>query len=159
MDVFVDTWAWYALADAWDADHRAARSASERPLVEGHGSVTTNLVLDEAVTLVRYHIHDDAAVRFWHTLPQLVDGHLLELVRATDDQERGAWSILEQYDDQRFSYRVHIVRCDERPPADPRFHWRSPPCRDGIHAHALNSKWAGSHSPSGAIQEGKLAWQ
>jgi predicted nucleic acid-binding protein len=89
-DVFVDTRAWYALADAWDADHDTAQSANERLLAEGHGFVTTSSALDNAVVLIRCHIHRGAVVRFWHTLSQLVDGHLLELVRVTDSQERRA---------------------------------------------------------------------
>lgn len=100
----MDTWAWYALADTTDADHEAARLTNERLLADGHTFLTTNFVLDEAVTLIRYHIHHAAAVRFWHTLQQLVDGHLLKLVRVSDHQESAAWSIFEQYDDQRFSY-------------------------------------------------------
>jgi len=89
-DVFVDTRAWYALADAWDADHDAAQSANEHLLAEGHGFVTTSSVLDNVVMLIRSHIHRGAVVRFWHTLQQLVDGHLLELLRVTDSQERRA---------------------------------------------------------------------
>ena len=89
-DVFVDTRAWYALADAWDADHDAAQSANEHLLAEGHGFVTTSSVLDSVVMLIRCHIHRGAVVRFWHTLQQLVDGHLLELLRVTDSQERRA---------------------------------------------------------------------
>ena len=33
--IFVDTWAWYALVDAGDADHETARLINERLLDEG----------------------------------------------------------------------------------------------------------------------------
>ena len=70
--VFVDTWAWYALADVADADHKAAQQANEQLLDQGHTFVTTNFVLSETITLIRYHLHHAAAVRFWHALQELV---------------------------------------------------------------------------------------
>jgi predicted nucleic acid-binding protein len=39
--VFVDTWAWYALADPNDADHELARLANDELLDAGHIFVTT----------------------------------------------------------------------------------------------------------------------
>ena len=61
-------------------------------------------MLDEAITLIRHHIHHAAAVRFWHTLQQLVDAGLVELVRVSDTHEAAAWAVFEQYADQTFSY-------------------------------------------------------
>ncbi len=52
--VFVDTWAWYALADTADADHAAAQATNDRLLNEGDVFVTSNFVLAEAITLIRY---------------------------------------------------------------------------------------------------------
>jgi predicted nucleic acid-binding protein len=102
--IFVDTWAWYALADARDADHEVARQANERLIDQGHTFVITNFVLDEAVTLIRYHLHHKAAVRFWHTLHELIAAGLVELVRVNESHESAAWDIFERYADQRFSY-------------------------------------------------------
>lgn len=102
--VFVDTWAWYALADAADADHTLAQLANEQLLDEGYTFVTTNFVLAEAVTLIRYNLHHAAAVRFWHMLQQLIGAELVELVRIDETHEATAWEIFEQYDDQKFSY-------------------------------------------------------
>jgi len=78
--IFVDTWAWYALTDSADADHSLAQLANEQLLDEGYTFVTTNFVLAEAVTLVRYNLHHSAAVCFWHTLQQLVEDELVEMV-------------------------------------------------------------------------------
>lgn len=44
--VFVDTWAWYALADRNDSDHLVAQLANEELLDAGHTFLTTNFVLD-----------------------------------------------------------------------------------------------------------------
>jgi predicted nucleic acid-binding protein len=102
--IFVDTWAWYALADTRDADHEAAQKANERLIDRGHTFVTTNFVLAEALTLIRYHLHHAAAVRFWHTLRDLIAAGLVELVRVSEPQEHAAWEIFERYGDQKFSY-------------------------------------------------------
>ena len=54
--VFVDTWAWYAMTDKADDDHLIAQLTGEELLDRGHTFVTTNFVLDEAITLIRYRI-------------------------------------------------------------------------------------------------------
>jgi predicted nucleic acid-binding protein len=102
--IFVDTWAWYALADTRDPDHEAAQQANERLMDQGHTFVTTNFVLAETVTLIRYHLHHAAAVRFWHALHELIAAGLVELVRASEAQECAAWEIFERYTDQMFSF-------------------------------------------------------
>ena len=103
-NVFVDTWAWYALADTRDREHRLAQSANEQLLDQGHTFVTTNFVLDETITLIRYHIHHAAAVRFWQAVQNLMDTGLLKVVRISESHEAAAWAIFEQYDDQALSY-------------------------------------------------------
>jgi hypothetical protein len=102
--IFVDTWAWYALTDTADADHVLAQLANEQLLDEGHTFVTTNFVLAEAITLIRYNLHHSAAVRFWYTLQELIEAELVELVRVDETHEARAWNIFEHYNDQKFSY-------------------------------------------------------
>ena len=102
--IFVDTWAWYALADSADADHVTAKILNEQLLDQGHTFVTTNFVLSEAVTLIRYRLHHQAAVRFWETLHALIDAELVHFVRVTELHDIAAWEIFEHYADQRFSY-------------------------------------------------------
>ncbi len=65
--IFVDTWAWYALADRKDTDHRIAEAANVQLLADGYTFVTTNFVLSESVTLIRYKMYHDAAIQFWDT--------------------------------------------------------------------------------------------
>ena len=77
----MDTWAWYALADATDADHQAAQQANEQLIDQGCTFVTTNFVLSETITLIRYHLYHAAAVRFWHTMQELIAAELVDLVR------------------------------------------------------------------------------
>ena len=102
--IFVDTWAWYALVDAGDADHQAAQQTNERLLDEGHTFVTTNFVLDETITLIRYHLYHAAAVHFWNMLQSLIASGLVAFVRVNEAHETAAWEIFERYHDQAFSY-------------------------------------------------------
>ena len=102
--VFVDTWAWYALTDPNDADHELARLANDELLDAAHTFVITNFVLDETLTLVRYNIGHAAAVKFRHTLDQLIAAHLVQFVRIGEDHEAAAWRTFERYADQEFSY-------------------------------------------------------
>ncbi len=102
--VFVDTWAWYALADAADSDHARARTANELLLDEGVAYVTTNLVFAEALTLMRYRLHHPAALRFGRTVRQSAEAGLVQIVRVDEDHETAAWEIFEQYSDQVFSF-------------------------------------------------------
>lgn len=90
MKIFVDTWAWYALADQRDSDHEIAQIANEEMLDEEHTFVTTNFVLAEAVTLIRYHVNHRAAIRFHETLNQLVQDELVELIRVSEEDEAEA---------------------------------------------------------------------
>jgi predicted nucleic acid-binding protein len=102
--VFVDTWAWYALTDAADSSHALAQQTNERLLDDKHTFVTTNFVLDEAITLIRYNMHHAATVRFRQMVQSLIEDGLVELVRVDETHEEAAWDILEQYSDQDFSY-------------------------------------------------------
>jgi uncharacterized protein len=103
-EIFVDTWAWYALADRADADHELAQLTNEELLTAGDTFATSNFVRDEALTLIRYRLGHAAAVRFGRTLNSLIDAGLVNLVRIDDAHEATAWEIFERYSDQSFSY-------------------------------------------------------
>jgi uncharacterized protein len=63
--LFVDTAGWMAMADESDPLHRAALRVRDKHL-EGAGLlVTTDYVMDEALTLIRVRIGLDAAGAFW----------------------------------------------------------------------------------------------
>ncbi len=50
-EAFIDTWAWYALADRADKDHELAQLANDELLDAGFTFITTNFILDETLTL------------------------------------------------------------------------------------------------------------
>jgi len=102
--VFVDSWAWYALADERDEQHEIAQLASEEIIKREVTLVATNFVLDEATTLIRYKLGHAAAVTFRQTIRQLVDDKLLTIVYITEAHEAPAGEIFDRYNDQDFSF-------------------------------------------------------
>ena len=95
MTVFVDTSAWFAAADADDASHARAVEV----LTQEEALLTSDHVLVESWTLIRYRLGKTAARRFWEGLRAGVA--VIEPV-ATADLEV-AWEIGESFRDQDFS--------------------------------------------------------
>ena len=96
--IFVDTGAWYALVDTDDADHGVAAAflaANAVPLI------TTNAVLSETVTLIRYRISHEAARIFGQKLRKSA---FVRMITVTPADEERAWEIFTRYRDQDFSF-------------------------------------------------------
>lgn len=95
MSLFVDTSIWYAAADSSDLSNSRAKAvlAGVEPLV------TTDHVLVETWTLLRYRIHRRAADRFWEGLRAGVA--VIEPVGSADLD--AAWRIGVAFRDQDFS--------------------------------------------------------
>jgi predicted nucleic acid-binding protein len=96
--IFVDTGAWYALVDSDDADHTTAAAflaANTIPLI------TTNFVLSETITLIRYRIGHKAARSFGQ---KLKESSFARVVTVTTADEERAWEIFCKYSDQDFSF-------------------------------------------------------
>ena len=95
MSVFVDTSVWYAAADRSDA----ANSRAKAILGLGESLFTSDHVLVETWTLLRYRISRYAAERFWEALRSGVAA--IEPVGTADLE--AAWQIGLAYRDQDFS--------------------------------------------------------
>jgi predicted nucleic acid-binding protein len=95
MSTFVDTSVWYAAADRSDLGNSRAKAI----LSAGEPLLTTDHVLLETWTLLRYRIHRHAAERFWEGLR--TGAAAIEPV-GTADME-AAWQIGLAYRDQDFS--------------------------------------------------------
>jgi predicted nucleic acid-binding protein len=99
VSILVDTGAWYAIADASDRHHEAAR----RFYVEQAGRVplvTTDLVVAETWALLNAHLGRFAAMTFWGTLRDTATPVLT--VEAADLE--AAWRIAQAFADQGFSF-------------------------------------------------------
>lgn len=102
--IFVDTWAWYALVDVADNDHALAQIANEDLLNAGYTFVTTNFILAETLTLIRYTIGHSVAVQFRSMLDELIETQLVKFIRVDENQENQAWTLFQHFADQKFSY-------------------------------------------------------
>jgi predicted nucleic acid-binding protein len=96
ISLFVDTSIWYAAADTSDAANARAKAI----LKMGGPLVTTDHVLSETWTLIRYRINRKAAERFWEGLRNGVAS--IEVAVAADLE--AAWQIGAAYRDQDFSF-------------------------------------------------------
>lgn len=97
--VFIDTSVWYAAADSADRSNARAQEI----LSSAGRRVTTDHVLSETWTLLRWRIHREAAERFWRGIRSGVA--VLEPVGAADLEV--AWSIGRDFPDQDFSLVDH----------------------------------------------------
>ena len=100
--IFVDTSAWYALADTSDAHHPAATQfihTLTTPLV------TSTYILDETVTLLRSHLGHVMARSFGERLRQ---EQIALLLRITEPDEQRAWDIFVRYDDKELALRIAL---------------------------------------------------
>lgn len=96
--VFVDTSAWYALVNSRDPEHAATNRFFEK---HSGRLVTSNYVFDETVTLCGRRLGHSAAVSVGQALR---DPEVVQLIRATADDEHRAWSLFRDRTDKQYSY-------------------------------------------------------
>lgn len=96
--LFVDTSAFYALADENDRFHDSALRflESNRQLL-----VTSNLVVFETITLVRMRLGHEQAVKVGR---QLLEGAVTPVLRILPADEERAWDMFKRFRDKRFSF-------------------------------------------------------
>ena len=104
MKIFADTGAWIGLLVASDVNHGKARSAFSRFLAEHALVVTSNYVIDETVTWLRYHVSHKAAVAFRETLTEARAAHGLHVEWVSERIEGEAWDIFLKYADHELSF-------------------------------------------------------
>jgi uncharacterized protein len=95
--VFVDSSAWYALANEKDVNHLRSRDF----LAEPKRLLTTNFVIDETITLTLIRVGHRQAVSVGE---QLWRGKVASIVWITREDEEAAWELFKQYDDKSFSF-------------------------------------------------------
>ncbi len=100
MRYFVDTSAFVAMTDKTDVHHEDAH----RFLAELHPADslhTSNYIVDEAITRIRFSLGHHAAVRFGDTL---YSTHLQMIHQVTVDMDREAFRVFKKYTDKEFSF-------------------------------------------------------
>lgn len=98
--LFVDTAGWMACADSADPAHARSRAARDAALEAGQALVTTDFVVDETLTLIRFRLGLTAAEDWWSQ----VDGSpRLRWERIDSDRFERARHLFFQYRDKDFS--------------------------------------------------------
>ena len=100
MKVFLDTGAFVALADEDDRYHTAAKSIYTELLQLKALLLTSNFVLSETYTLIRFRVSHQAAVEFMTGFDQTG----MRVLRVTDAIEQTAKAIFVRYNDKDFSF-------------------------------------------------------
>lgn len=99
--IFVDTAGWMACADGADPAHERAAAARDSALEAGRTLVTTDLVADETLTLIRIRLGLAAAQAWW----QQVDASpRVRWERVDSDRFERARVLFFQYHDKQFSF-------------------------------------------------------
>lgn len=100
MRLLFDSSAFIALEDKADACHAAAKSFFDG-LTRTDRCVTTNYVIDETITRLRYAINWQAATAFADAIAK---SRLFELVYIDAELDAAAVSVMKRYRDQRLSF-------------------------------------------------------
>ena len=98
---FVDTSAWFALADRDDRYHADATRRIRLLAGQGRPLVTTNFVVSETYTLARRRLGFADA---WRFLQSIRSTSLARIVYVPESWDEDVERLLAQYDDQVFSY-------------------------------------------------------
>jgi predicted nucleic acid-binding protein len=99
--VFVDTGGWVACADRSDPAHVACTAARDATLEAGRLLITTDFVVDETLTLIRFRLGLAAASAWW----QQIDGSArLRWERVESDRFERARNLFFQYRDKDLSF-------------------------------------------------------
>jgi len=100
MKLFVDTSAWLALNDKNDQHHNeAVRKASEIKSQKIE-LITSEYILDEAITLIRYRVSHHAAVIFGDSL---LGSRIVKVVDVAERDRLKAWELFKKCDDKELS--------------------------------------------------------
>jgi len=99
--LFVDTSAWYALADTSDAHHREASQLLPIALQQYNALVTTNHVVGETYTLIRTRLGYSPVQAFIENMRRS-----LRVIRVfiPEPWEEETYDLLRRYSDQDFSF-------------------------------------------------------
>jgi predicted nucleic acid-binding protein len=98
--IFIETWAWVALADKHDPYHRKAKTQHRNLLRARRRYVTTDDVLGETITYLYDAIGSSLAQTFISSVLSAADTGMYLLVNISPQQFRRAWQLRQKYHDK-----------------------------------------------------------
>jgi predicted nucleic acid-binding protein len=98
--IFVDTWAWIALADKSDQHHRAAKAQHRKFLKARRRYVTSDFVLSELINYLYGAVPAAQAQGFINSLLGAADAGTHLLIHLSAQQFRRAWQLRQKYHDK-----------------------------------------------------------
>jgi uncharacterized protein len=98
--VFVDTWAWLALALRRDQHHIAATGIHQSLVAAGRQYLTTDYVLAELATQLYRSINASQAATYFAAVLRAVDTGAYRLERITTTRFAEAWRLRQLYADK-----------------------------------------------------------
>ena len=98
--IFLDTWAWIALADKSDPYHRKAKALHKKLVRARRKYVTTDYVLAEAITYLYPAIGAASTQGFINTVLSAGDAGTYLLAPVSAQQFRRAWQMRQKYQDK-----------------------------------------------------------
>lgn len=104
MTVFIDSGGWLSVVVATDRYHEAGKAYFEALIDLRASAVTTDFVLDEVITRLRYDIGHARAAEFLALVDRAAAFGVLRIVRITDDLWNHAEAIFLKYADVCLSF-------------------------------------------------------
>lgn len=102
--IFVDTSAWDAIADAGDPNHEMSLLFNDE-IADRCRLVVTNYVLDELYTLLMMNVGHQRTVDFKRKLDVLAQEGILVIIWVSEDIATEAWTVFEQFNvDKQWSF-------------------------------------------------------
>jgi len=98
--VFIDTWAWLALANKRDTNHEFAKACYAKLTASGYKLVTSDYIIDELITGLFKNVAYSSAVKFIESLLAAISSNRVLLERVTEPRIRSAWSLRKKYKDK-----------------------------------------------------------
>jgi predicted nucleic acid-binding protein len=98
--IFVDTWAWIALADRTDQYHVSADKQHREFLKARQKYVTSDFVLTEFINYLYSALPASRAQKIAESLFQQIDAGTIQLLHVSPDQFRQAWELRKRYHDK-----------------------------------------------------------
>lgn len=102
--VFVDTAGWYAVSSADDRWHQVATHYYLNMLDQRFRLLTSDYILDETITRLRYDVSHESALTFWRQIQPAIRTGVLTVLWVDSRTWTAAMSIFNRYEDQDFSF-------------------------------------------------------